>query len=42
MGIMAGRKGGFGLGVVSRVWMRMVHGVVPVLFCMAFPVLAGL
>jgi len=42
MGIMPGRKGWFGLGVVGRVGMRMIHGVVPVLLSMAFLVLAGL
>lgn len=42
MGIMPRSKGRLGLRVVSRVGMRVIHGVVPVLFLVALLVLAGL
>ena len=42
MGIMPGRKGRFFLGVVGRVRMQVVQGMMLVLFCMAFLVLARL
>ncbi len=42
MGIMPGWEGRFGLRVVGRVGMRMIHGVVPVLFIVTLLVLTRL
>jgi len=42
MGIMPGWEGRFGLWVMGRVGMRMIHGVVPFVFIVAFLVLAWL
>ncbi len=42
MGIMPGLKGRSGLRVVGRVGMRVIHGVVPVLFLVTLLVLAGI
>ena len=42
MGVVPGREGRFCLRVVGRVGMRVIEGVVPVLFDMALLVLAGM
>jgi hypothetical protein len=42
MGIMPGREGWFYLRMVGRVGMRMIHGMMPVLFIVSLHVLAGL
>ncbi len=42
MGMMTGREGCAVLRVVGRVWMRMIHGVVPVLFRVTLLILAGI
>jgi hypothetical protein len=41
MGIMPGGKGRFGLRVMGRMRVRVIHGVVMFLFLMTFLVLAG-
>lgn len=42
MGVMPGGKGRFGLRVVGRMGMQVIHGVVSVFFLVTFLVLAGL
>ncbi len=42
MCVMPGLKGRFGLRMVGRVGMRMIHGVVPVFFFVTLLVLAGI
>jgi len=42
VGIMPGGEGWFCLGVVSRVRLRVIHGVVQVIFLVTYLVLAGL
>jgi len=42
VGIMPGGEGRFCLRVVGRVGMRVIHGVVQVIFLVTYLVLAGL
>ncbi len=42
MCVMPGLEGRFGLRVMGRVGMQVIHGVVPVLFLMTLLVLAGI
>jgi hypothetical protein len=42
MCVMPGWKGRSGLRVVGRVGVRVIHGVVPVLFLVTLLVLAGI